>query len=214
MKHFSPENWTDYANGVISADKRNLMELHLKQGCAKCAHELEHWLLVRKFACAEPSCCPPEDAVQLAKRAFRAYGPAYKQNPVRQFAELIFDSCRQPALQGVRSGQADTRHLVYRADDVMIDLQLGATTEPNRMSLIGQVMDSVDTEKGIQRVPVLLLYGRDTLAQTETNQFGEFHLECEAGKSLQVSVSVTARKDIFIPLDESIWRFAVAKGTH
>lgn len=64
------------------------------------------------------------------------------------------------------------------------------------------------------RVPVHSLYRRDTLAQTVTNQFGEFHLECETGKSLEVCVGVTARKDVFIPLDESIWRVPFGKATY
>ncbi len=214
MKHFSPENWADFANQVIPADKRASMEHHLQVGCTECAHVLARWQEIRTFARQESLCSPPEDVVKLAKRAFRAYGPRYKQDAVRQFAELIFDSFRQPALEGVRSSQMNARHLLYQADDVVIDLQLKAADDTNRLSLVGQVIDSSDSEKGIQRVPVLLLYGRDTLAQTETNQFGEFHLECEAGKSLQVSVGVTPRKDVFIPLDESIWRVPFSKGTH
>jgi hypothetical protein len=203
MNHFSLENWADFANRVISDDRRASMERHLELGCKQCANVLARWQGMRKFAGEESLCCPPEDVVKLAKRAFRAYVPGGKQDAVRCFAKLIFDSFRQPALQGVRNSRMKTRHLIYKADDVVIDLQLEASAHPNRMSLVGQVIDSSRSARGIQRVPVLILYGQDTLAQTETNQFGEFHLECEAGKSLQISVGVTARKDVFIPLDES-----------
>jgi hypothetical protein len=214
MKHFSLEDWADFANGVIADSKRASMEQHWEQGCTQCAHVLSRWQWMRKFAGEESLYGPPEDAVKFAKRAFRAHLPSRKQSAAGRFAELIFDSFSQPALQGVRSGQTNARHLVYRADDILIDLQLDATADPSKMSLVGQVMDSGDIEKGIQRVPVLLLYGRHTLAETETNQFGEFRLECEAGKSLQVSVGITGRKDVFIPLDESIWRAALRKPAH
>ncbi len=214
MKHFSLENWADFANRVIADDKRASMERHLEESCTQCVHTLSRWQWMRRFASQEPLYGPPEDAVKLAKRAFRANLPTNKQSATRWFAELIFDSFGQPALQGVRSGQMNTRHLLYKADDVLIDLQLHATADPNRMSLVGQVMDSRDNEKGIQRVPVLLLYGRDTLAETETNQFGEFLLECEGGKSLLVSVGITGRKEVFIPLDASIWRVAHLKPAH
>jgi hypothetical protein len=203
MNHFSLENWADFANRVISDDRRASMERHLELGCTQCANVLARWQWMRKFAGEESLCCPPEDAVKLAKRVFRSYVPGDKQDAVRCFAELIFDSFRQPALEGVRNGRMNTRHLIYKAGNVVIDLQLEASAHPNRMSLVGQVMDSSRNAKGIQRAPVLIRYGQDTLAQTQTNQFGEFHLECEAGKSLQISVGVTARKDVFIPLDES-----------
>jgi hypothetical protein len=214
MKHFSLGDWADFANGVIADGKRPLMERHLEQGCTPCAHVLSRWQWMRKFVGKESLYGPPEDAVKFAKRAFLAYLPSRKQSAAGRFAELIFDSFSQPALQGVRSGQMNTRRLIYKADDILIDLQLDATADPSKMSLVGQVMDSGDSEQGIQRVPVLLLHGRDTLAETETNQFGEFRLECEAGKSLQVSVGITGRKDVFIPLDDSIWRVALRNQVH
>ena len=213
MKHFSLEHWADFANRVIPGDQRALMQRHLELGCSQCAHVLARWESLRRFAGEESLNHPPEVAVNLAKRAFRGYFPSGEQNTVRRLAALVFDSFRQPVLEGVRSGQTSTRHLIYEADDVMIDLQLGACAGPNRMSLVGQVMDSGDNTKGIQRVPVHILYGRDTLAQTVTNQFGEFQLECETGKSLEVCVGVTARKDVFIPLDESVWRVPFGKAT-
>jgi hypothetical protein len=40
-------------------------------------------------------------------------------------------------------------------------------------------------------------------------KFGEFYLEHDsADKNLQVSLEVDAQKDVFIPLDESVWRIA------
>lgn len=212
MKHFALEKWADFANGVVSPDERASMERHLEAGCPKCAHVLARWESVRSFANRERLSSPPVDSVGLAKRAFRAYGPTRKQGAARQIAQLIFDSFRQPALEGVRNSGMGTRQLVYQADDVLINLQLEKASGQERLSLVGQVTDSADKDKGIQRVPVLIRYGRDTLAETRTNQFGEFALECETGKRLHVSVGISPRKDVLIPLDESLWRTSVARG--
>ncbi len=163
MNHFSLEDWADFANRVISEGRRASMERHLELGCTQCANVLARWQWMRKFAGEESLCCPPEDVVKLAKRAFRAHVPSRKQNAVGRFAELIFDSFRQPALQGVRNSRMNTRHLIYEADDIVIDLQLEASAHANWISLVGQVLDSSNNGKGIQRVSVLILYGQDTL---------------------------------------------------
>jgi len=214
MRHFSVENWADFANGVVPSDKLASMKQHLEKGCKECADALADWQSIRQFAGQELLNRPPEDVVRRVKLAFQTHGASDKQGVLRELAELIFDSFQEPALQGVRRSQMAARHLLYQAGVVTIDLRLEPIPNSDRISLDGQVMDSRSTGKGIQDVPVLLLYGRETLAQTQTNEFGEFQLQCEAGKSLHVSVGVTARKDVFIPLDDAIWRIPFGKNTH
>ena len=75
--------------------------------------------------------------------------------------------------------------------------------------LTGQVFREQGSKVGMTRVPISLISGKNELVRTSTNQFGEFYLEHEsADKNLQVSLEVNSEKDVFIPLDESIWRIA------
>jgi hypothetical protein len=89
---------------------------------------------------------------------------------------------------------------------VSIELSLDSLSATGDVLVTGQVVQPGDEAAGICRVPVQLLHGRKTIAQTQTNQFGEFHLKGEAGKGMQVSVGVTEQKDVFILLDDAIWK--------
>jgi len=156
----------------------------------------------RKRRHLESESRPPEGAVQAVERAFRRSG----SRPVRVFATLVFDSFQTPVVGGVRGAAVGTRRLLYEATGVSIELSLDSLTATGDVLVTGQIVHPGDEAEGICEVPVQLLHGRKTIAQTQTNQFGEFHLKGEAGKGMQVSVGVTQQKDVFILLDDSIWR--------
>jgi hypothetical protein len=206
MNHFCLEDWADFTNQTVEADKRALMQQHLEAGCARCAHVLAKWQVIKCFAAQESYNRPPEDAVQAVKKAWKSVGRRPALGPVQLLAELVFDSLRAPALAGVRAGEVAVRRLLYQAAGVAIEISLDSLSDAGHISLTGQIIESDGNGTGIREVPVLLLHGRETIARTQTNEFGEFHLEGEAGKSMQVSVGVSQQKDIFILLDDSIWR--------
>jgi hypothetical protein len=121
-------------------------------------------------------------------------------------ATLVFDSLQTPSPAGVRGAAMGTRHLLYEATGVSIALNLDSLSATGDVLLTGQVLCPGEETSGICEVPVHLLHGRKSIAQTQTNKFGEFHLKGEAGKGMQLSVGVTEQKDIFILLDDSIWK--------
>jgi hypothetical protein len=206
MKHFSLEDWADFANNTVGAAKRSLMERHLEVGCAACAGVLARWTHLKSFVAQEGDNYPPEGAVQAVKKAFRSLGPRPAPNSVKVFATLVFDSFQTPALAGVRGAAVGTRRLLYEASGVSIELSVDSLSATGDVLLTGQVVHPGDEATGICEVPVQLLHGRKTIAQTQTNKFGEFHLKGEAGKGMQVSLGVSEQKDVFILLDDSIWR--------
>src|ERR671919_2348278 len=55
---------------------------------------------------------------------------------------LVFDSFQQALPAGLRSGQSESRHLLYRTDDLTADLRLEAGARTGRLLLIGQVADT------------------------------------------------------------------------
>jgi hypothetical protein len=124
---------------------------------------------------------------------------------VRVFAQLVFDSLMQPQAAGARGAMAGPRQLLYRAGPIVIDMRLQERAN-DRHTLDGQVLSSENNEEGMNEMPIHLLCGRSEVARTQTNLFGEFHLEYETAKDLQVFLELNQSKDVFIPLDESIWR--------
>jgi len=205
MRHFSLENWADFANQNVSAEERTSMERHLEMGCSQCTHVVAEWQSLKRFAVQESHNDAPADVVSFVKAAFKTLKPLRAPSMVATLAQLAFDSFRQPVLAGVRSGSADSRCLLYRAGPVLIDLNLNLTHSSGHIALQGQVMNSETRAKGIEEIPVLLQSGQETIAQTQTNEFGEFQLECDARKSLQISVEVNPQKNVLIVLDEIVW---------
>ncbi|MFY9532358.1 MAG: hypothetical protein WBC04_12425 [Candidatus Acidiferrales bacterium] len=211
MKHFKSQDWVDFARSSVSEEQRNAMQGHLDDGCEKCAKEFQVWKGFAEFAGREAAYEPPEGIVRIVKAALPSERPQESGSRITEVAQIVFDSLRQPQLAGVRSTHAAPRQLLYRAGAILIDMRLEAQSGSDKVSLIGQVLDSRESGKGLGEVLVHLLSGRNELALTRTNPLGEFRLECGSGRDLQISLEVSKRKDVFIPLDESIWRVPFAR---
>jgi hypothetical protein len=207
MRHFTLEEWADFTNHNIGSDKQLFMQHHLESQCAFCTNIFSHWQSLRHFASQESQIEVPESAIAFAKAAFTARRRQQQARPgaIAVFAQLVFDSFRQPAFAGVRSTALGSRCLLYQAGSVLIDLNLDLASDTGHIALQGQVLDSLIKDKGIEEIPVMLQSGQETIAHTETNEFGEFELECDARKSLQVSVAVNPQKNVLIVLDETVW---------
>jgi hypothetical protein len=210
MSHFSSRDWIDYVRDVASVQDAAAMADHIKSGCESCAKEKATWSKLAGFAKTEAEFEPPEHVVNLAKALMQAPKREKAGVRIREIAELVFDSFLTPQLAGVRSAAGvGSRQLLYRAGEVMIDVRFEANEESERFALTGQVFREQGSKVGMTRVPISLISGKNELARTATNQFGEFYLEHEsADKNLQVSLEVHPEKDVFIPLDESVWRIA------
>jgi hypothetical protein len=209
MAHYSSQNWIDFARNLVSPEDAAAMTTHLKSGCDSCAKEKETWSKLAGFAKTEAQYEPPANVVNMAMALMQTPKPE-KGLRFREIAELVFDSLLSPQLAGVRSAAGiGSRQLLYRAGEVMIDVRFEASDENERFALTGQVFRNQGSKVGMTRVPISLISGKNELARTSTNQFGEFYLEHEsADKNLQVSLEVDSQKDVFIPLDESVWRIA------
>src|ERR1700733_2301397 len=209
MAHYSSQNWIDYARNLVSPQDAAAMTNHLKSGCESCAKEKATGSKLAAFAKTEAEYEPPANIVNMAKALVQA-PKLEKALRLREIAELVFDSLLTPQLAGVPSvAGLGSRQLLYRAGEVMIDVRFEASDESERFALTGQVFRNQGSKVGMTRIPISLISGKNELARTSTNQFGEFYLEHDsADKNLQVSLEVNSEKDVFIPLDESIWRIA------
>jgi hypothetical protein len=210
MKHYDDQSLIDYARGTGNDPTTREIQTHLNGSCADCERRLRHWSRMTEFGIRESCNEPPAGAVRVMKAAFREV-PVKARQAMREVATLVFDSFSQVPLAGVRSSAAAAeRQLLYRAGPLMIDMKLQMSTGADRFSLVGQVLSS-DDAIAMNEVPVHLLSGSSELASTSTNRFGEFRLEHDSEKDLHVSLEVSREKEVFIPLDEAIWRVAFGR---
>ena len=205
MNHFAIEDWADFARGLASADRKGAMQMHLDNGCGKCAGVVSLWQEILDLAAGESSYQPPESAVRTIKVSYVLEGLRKTFPRGAQIAKLVFDSFRQPLPEGIRNLGPRARQLLYRAGKFAIDLRLDSG--PDRASLVGQVLDSTRPDQGVADVPVTLFKSRTRVLKTVTNRLGEFHFEFEDPNGLRVWIGVDQERPVFINLLElEAWR--------
>jgi hypothetical protein len=203
MKHYSSADLADFANGMVSPRRQTELERHLMEGCKECGRELETWQRVREVAQGESGFEPPPSALKVVKGSFALYGPRKGQRRIFGVAHLIYDSLRQPSPAGVRSADTTVQKLLYCQGNLQIDLNVESLAG-GRISIDGQILDSDKPADGLGEIPVVAYSGKARLAETRTNVFGEFHLECEPRKKLRLSLRAARDSRVTIALDEII----------
>jgi hypothetical protein len=189
MKHFSIEEWADFARGVAARDRQTDMQEHLETGCKRCVSAVSLWKRVHQAAQREAGYEPPEATLRTVKGLYAIHAKPAMRADKAGFAELLFDSFRAPLEAGVRSSTTDVRQLLYGSGDHRIDLRLEPQADSDKISLLGQLLNSTDPASTTSAVPVTLLRGRKVVAESATNRFGEFHFEVELEENLQLRVS-------------------------
>lgn len=198
-RHFTLEEWADFARKMGPRDQLEAMESHLKH-CEKCLMEFDIWRRVNETAHRHPAFEPPAGAVRTVKAMFGIHKPK-KAGALREFvAELLFDSLRSPLPAGVRSSGAGIRQLLFGSGGFRVDLRIEPQQDSNKISLVGQVLNSADPRKSLDSLQVALMRGRKTLAQSLTNQLGEFHLECNPEPRFELRIALTDSTRVSIPL--------------
>lgn len=198
MKHFSEASWADFARNVVTPDTKMMMQQHIDEGCKKCANLLNTWQIVHSIAQGESTLTPPADVVRVVKSQFAAVAPEESLG-----FRLLFDSALAPVPAGMR-GSVAARQFLYETDEYYIDLRVEALrVEPHReahqAALVGQVLSRTG-KRAAPGLAVLLHDGKRAIAETSTNQFGEFQFEFDATNSLSISVRRDKSDAIVLPL--------------
>lgn len=201
MKHYSLEEWADFARGVIDERERAAMQSHREDGCVMCREALSLWQRVHALGMLEQAYEPPESAMRALRAAFSLYGPLKTRGGVRAAASLLFDSFLSPLAQGVRSGASGARQLLYGVGNYRIDLRVEPQVISEGFALFGQILDSTDPGAEIGATVVRLVRDREVVAESATNRFGEFRLESKAQGRLQLRVQVPSGEVRFPPID-------------
>ena len=192
-RHYSPEEWADFARHVTPPETRSAMRAHLDAGCPACAELHDTLAAVHGIAAADALNEPPAATLRLARAMYGAR-PA-EDAPFARAAgavRLLFDSALLTATVGLRNVPSGPRKFLFASGDMVIDLQL--TPTPRRTVLIGQVTMPSHVDRRIAGLPALLHRGTERVARATTNDLGEFEMEFE-GPAEDLSLALGSESD-------------------
>jgi hypothetical protein len=200
MKHFGSEAWADFARGTAAKEQGSLMQRHLDDGCGKCAEQAGLWRKVYAAAQRQKLTVPPESSVRTVKGMYAIHGERTAKRVRGVIAGLLFDSFSAPLAAGVRSTGSSPRQLLYGAGDHRIDVRIEPLTDSDKVTLVGQILDSANPNRQLGDVSVVLMKGRKVLASAATNRFGEFHLHCDMDNRLELLVKLPEGREVSVAL--------------
>jgi hypothetical protein len=208
--HFAAPQWVDLVRGQLPEEVANEMDTHLRAGCEECAAAFDAWQGLAVFASDERALTPPEDAVRVAKSYLAQHKLA---EPVRipptsvvswasaTLATLVFDS-RQAAPAGIRAAAtaAFSRHLVFDAKTLVIDLHIDTASRKGWFLLAGQVADTSRPDQPLENVWLSLVDDRQEISMFQTNELGEFRCTFNLRRALKLMV-YAGRDVVAIPIE-------------
>ena len=204
MRHFSLEKWTDFARDVVGQVEKNAMQNHLETGCKECAKVFGTWKRIHDAARRESAYGPPESVVRTVKGLGAIHGLGRVSRVKAPLAQLLFDSSRSPLPAGVRSQGPAAQQLLYGLNNYRIDLRILPQEDSDKVAVVGQILDSSDPDHAIGILHVVLRKGKKIIAESVTNRYGEFHLECDLENCLQLHAGLPHGQVVQIPLVEPI----------
>lgn len=208
MKHFSLEKWTNFARDVVGREEKNVMQKHLERGCQECTKVLSTWNRVHQAARRESAYSPPDSVVRTVKGLGALHGLGKVSRMKASIAQLLFDSARSPLPAGVRSASLAARQLLYGISNYRVDLRIQPQEDSDKVAVVGQILDSSDPENAIGPIHVVLRKGKKIIAESVTNRFGEFHLECDLENSLHLQAGLPHGQVVHIPLVDPLTEVA------
>jgi hypothetical protein len=205
-EHFSSPLWVDRVRGLLAEDVREEMDQHLRAGCETCQAADIAWQRFAVFADEESGLEPPRDAVRVAKTylaqqnildgrsaARRAWAPS-------ALATLVFDTMQAAPVAGVRATAGYSRHLLFTAQSLAIDLHVETASKAGWFLLTGQVADSNRPDQLPRAIELCLIDGDREISTFQTNEFGEFQCTFDFRKNLTLLFAIESGA-IAVPLD-------------
>jgi hypothetical protein len=200
MNHFGIGQWVDFARNLVAADKQTAMRNHLATGCKECGDEAAFFGRLAVVTQAMTAVAP-EWAVARALAIVPGRTPKPARRVFRIPVELIYDSFLVPAPAGLRSTWQVGWQALFRAGDCSLDLRIEPELRSSRASVIGQISNYTVPDQRMADLAVRLKAGKLVVAETRSNQFGEFQMEYEQQGRLQLCVYLDGgSRSIQVPL--------------
>jgi hypothetical protein len=173
------------------------MQDHLDQGCRDCKQVVDLWQSVLDIGRREKRYEPLDSDLHIARTLFTAFPPHTARGLKLTMARLAI--C-VPALEGVRGSGRSPSHFMYQKDDVLLDLQFRVNC--TAVSVIGQILDAATQKARFGSRNVRLIREEGMLAQTTTNEFGEFRLEYGLQRNLLLVIELEDESFLITPLPQ------------
>ena len=198
--HFTDEIWADYVRGLSAPGDASVIEQHLRSGCDSCLRSFRFWQAFVDNAAGEARIQIPEQDLQGGRAAYSQWFRRYSLPTRARMARLIFDSLLQPLPAGIRGGGPSPRRILATLGSWSVDLRLESPSD-QRIFMAGQVLRSGKGGTPL-KAPVVLLSGGALLAETSTNDFGEFQLQFDKTSNLRLYVAIAASRPMGIDLPD------------
>jgi hypothetical protein len=215
--HFSSPQWVDLVRGLLNKDMKAAMDQHLRAGCEQCREAFAAWSGFAAFTEAESGFEPPRDAVRVAKTyltqqqvregrlAMRRQRPLWAKpldvarGRPSMLATLVFDSM-QASHAGVRATGTFSRHVLFAAQSLAIDLHIETASKAGWFLLAGQIADSSRPDQLPRPITLSLIAGDTEISAFQTNEFGEFQCTFDRRRDLTLLLAVESG-EVALPLD-------------
>ena len=211
MRHSKVLECSDLVNHAASDIRRRALGQHRGTLRKRYAEAVAPWQKLAKAAAFEANYQPSSETVQVVKAAFATTVFAARHQETRGLIQQLYDSFSHPPPAGIRSAGMRIRQMLYRAEPYQIDLHIELQQERNRLVVSGQLVDLSHPEMVGRDVRVTLSDGRESVANTVTNQFGEFRGEIENSGDLELSLLPPTGKPIVILIRGALKRLSAAK---
>lgn len=204
MKHYDITEWVDYVRGVADSGVASDMRSHLESGCEACALTAQRLGLVAAHARNDHQYEPPAHLLHYAQAAFSLQKPARLLTLPQLVVRMVFNSFDAALTAGTRGlAEEVSRQTLFEAGDFSVHLRFEQPSRSTRVSLVGQISNRRTPEPPMAHVPVFLTRGRTVVARSLSNEFGEFQVEYEPRKALQLHIPVAhGRQRIRLALND------------
>ncbi|HTX90403.1 MAG TPA: hypothetical protein VMC09_04220 [Anaerolineales bacterium] len=146
MAHPSFDTLLGFVEETLSPEARREVENHLSLSCNDCERLIARIQKLLHSVQGDESAAPQAEVLEKALGLYRRHLKESKPAGIQIIANLLFDSRLDMSASMVR-GSAQTRRVLYSAQQIDIDLQI--TPAKGLHNLIGQVLDSTRPDKFI-----------------------------------------------------------------
>ncbi len=188
MKHYGIAEWVDFAREVVNDADESKMRGHLETGCNDCADVVSFSQKFNGICRVMAMQAAPDDVVRRARAIFPITSKAPARRVFRIPVELIYDSFLASAPAGLRSAWQVGWQALYRAGDCSLDLRIEPELHSARAAVIGQISNHARPEDRLSGLPVQIQAGKLLVAETRSNEYGEFQMEYQQQKRMQLCV--------------------------
>jgi hypothetical protein len=201
MKHYGIAQWVDYTRGLVPDLDGSAMQRHLSEGCSECQELADFCSKIGNICHDMAAISVPDWLVRQARTIFPAHKTEAPRRAFRIPVELIYDSFLVPSPVGLRATWQVGWQALYRAGDCSLDLRVEPELHSSRAAVIGQISNHVLPGDRMEGIPVCVKSGRVVVAETRSNEFGEFQMEYEQQGRLQLCVDLeNGSKRFQVPL--------------